>query len=186
MKLYTKRGDDGQTDLFGGPRVSKDDLRVRAYGDIDETNAAIGLAIACCRDDRTKDILGQIQSDLFSLGAELATPQGRTAQVVVPDDRTTELEHWIDQVADETPPLRQFILPGGCETAARLQLARTVARRAERSLVALAQQETVRRTAMVYVNRLSDLLFALARLANHRAGVGDVPWQAPEPKHHAE
>jgi len=176
MKLYTKRGDDGHTDLFGGQRVSKHDLRVSAYGDIDEANAAIGLTIARCDDEQTCETLRRIQSDLFALGAELATPEDKPAQTVINDDHVAQLERWIDEATKETPALRNFILPGGSETAARLQLARTIVRRAERSIVALAECETVRGPAIAYVNRLSDLLFALARRANHRAGVGDIPW----------
>jgi cob(I)alamin adenosyltransferase len=176
MKLYTKRGDDGHTDLFGGRRISKHDLRVCAYGDVDEANAAIGLTIARCDDKQTCEMLRQIQSDLFTLGTELATPDAESAQTTISDDHVAQLERWIDESVKEPPELRNFILPGGSETAASLQLARTVIRRAERSIVALAECADVRGPAIAYVNRLSDLVFALARRANHRAGVGDIPW----------
>lgn len=180
MKLYTKRGDDGHTDLFGGRRVSKADLRVAAFGDLDEANAAIGLSITRCDDEQTAGVLRQIQSDLFALGAELATPTDKPAQVVVCDNSVTQLEAWIDEASGEVPQLRNFVLPGGSEMAASLQLTRTIVRRAERSMVALTQHEAVRGPAIAYVNRLSDLLFAFARRANHRAGLGDIPWTPPD------
>jgi cob(I)alamin adenosyltransferase len=177
MTLYTKRGDDGTTGLIGGSRVRKDDIRVAAYGDVDETNAAIGLAIAASDDD-TARILRQVQADLFALGTELATHQGRSPQQAVSEAHVTRLEQWIDQAAAEVAPLKNFILPGGSEPASRLHAARTVCRRAERAVVALARAQTVGPPAIAYLNRLSDLLFALARRANHRAGVADVPWTA--------
>ncbi len=180
MKLYTKRGDDGSTGLMGGQRLSKHDLRVVAYGDVDEANAAIGLTIARCDDEQTTEILRRIQSDLFTVGAELATPPAKSAQVAISDTRVTQLEGWIDEVCEDIPQLRSFILPGGSETGASLQLARTIVRRAERSIVALAQHEKVCPPVIAYVNRLSDLLFALARRANHKSGVGDIPWPPPD------
>jgi len=176
VKIYTKRGDDGHTDLFGGRRVSKHALRVSAYGNVDEANAAIGLTIARCDDEQTCEILRRIQSDLFSLGTELATPEDKPAQVTISDNQVAQLERWIDEASERTPELRNFVLPGGSETAANLQLARTIVRRAERSIVALAECEAVPGSAVAYVNRLSDLLFALARWTNHKAGVGDIPW----------
>ncbi len=179
MKLYTKSGDDGSTALFGGGRVPKNNLRVTAYGEVDETNAAIGLALAADPDPQVAEPLRRIQSDLFVLGAELATPADRVAQVQLAESHITQLERWIDEACAETPALRAFVLPGGTPAAAALHLARTVCRRAERALVTLAQHEPVRPAAIVYLNRLSDLLFALARRANHRAGVADVPWIAP-------
>ena len=180
MKLYTKRGDDGSTGLMGGKRVSKHNPRVAAYGDVDEANAAIGLTIARCDDEQTTRVLRQIQSDLFTLGAELATPGDKPAQVVISDTHVTQLERWIDEVSADAQQLRSFILPGGSETGASLQLTRAIVRRAERSIVALAQQEEVRGLVIAYVNRLSDLLFALARRANHKSGVGDIPWPPPD------
>jgi len=175
MKLYTKRGDDGTTGLIGGSRVRKDDIRVAAYGDVDETSAAIGLAIAASDDDAAR-ILRQVQADLFALGAELATQPGRSPQVAMANADIDRLEQWIDQATAETAPLKNFVLPGGSEAASRLHAARTVCRRAERAVVALAGAQTVGPLAVAYLNRLSDLLFALARRANKRAGIADVPW----------
>ncbi len=179
MKLYTKRGDDGSTGLIGDVRVEKCDPRVVAYGDVDETNAVIGLVLAECDDPDTCGALRRIQAELFELGAQLATPPGRTAQQSVTETQIVQLEHWIDQATAEVEPLRNFILPGGSLTAARLHLARTVCRRAERTVVALAKEQSIDRTAVVYLNRLSDLLFALARRTNRRAGVEDIPWKPP-------
>lgn len=178
MKLYTKGGDDGSTGLFGGSRVPKDDARVSAYGEVDETNAAIGLALATCGDDEMVRTLRKIQSDLFVLGGELATPEEQTANIMIADDDVAQLERWIDEACAKAPPLRNFVLPGGTATAAALHLARTVCRRAERRTVALARQQTVRPAVIVYLNRLSDLLFALARRDNHRTGHDDILWTA--------
>lgn len=179
MKLYTRQGDAGETGLFGGQRVSKCDARVACYGEVDETNAAIGLAVAGCSDARIREQLLAIQSELFIIGGELATPASSAAPTRIAPADVERLERWIDEAMDQVPPLRQFVLPGGAPMAAQLHLARTVCRRAERAVVALAAHETTSPTIVVYLNRLSDLLFALARLANVRAGVPDVPWQAP-------
>lgn len=177
MKLYTKRGDDGQTDLIGGIRVAKSHLRVAAYGCVDELNATLGLALALCENDAIRITLITAQGRLFDLGAQLATPDSKkpTAGRVKPD-HVTQIEHQIDAATENLPELRSFILPGGTDLAARLHLARTVCRRAEREAVALAEQEPVDPLVIVYLNRLADLLFALARQANHLAGVADVPW----------
>ena len=180
MKLYTKGGDDGTTELMGGTRVPKSDLRVAACGGVDETGAAIGMVVARCNDDEVSAILRRIQSDLFVLGAQLATPAGGRPKIEIADTHIARLERWIDAACDEVPPPKGFALPGGSETAAGLHLARTVCRRAERAAVAAAGQESVGRSALVYLNRLSDLLFALACQANHRAGVPETPWTAPE------
>ncbi len=175
MKLYTKRGDDGGTDLFAGQRTTKTAPRIIAIGDVDETNAAIGLTISACDTDELKDILLEIQRRLFDLGADLATPDTskprRTTQAHI-----EQLEHQIDTACAQLPPMKHFILPGGCELASRLHLARTVCRRAERACVALQQADPGTTEAVIYLNRLSDLLFALARQANQQAGVDDVPW----------
>jgi cob(I)alamin adenosyltransferase len=184
LKIYTRSGDDGETALFGGGRVPKAHARVEAYGTVDELNAVLGLAIAQVRDPGTVTRLETIQHDLFTLGAELATPPAREgrrrpATPEVPEDRVPEMEKWIDEADDELPPLRAFVLPGGCEGAATLHFARTVCRRAERQVVALAASEWVGDGVVPYLNRLSDLLFTLARLENHRLGVGDVEWKKP-------
>jgi len=177
MKLYTKTGDAGQTGLFGGQRVSKDHPRVSAYGDVDETNAAIGFA-ACATTygAETCKHLRLIQADLFCLAAQLANPTGKHQATAITEKEVARLEKWIDSASAEVEPLKSFILPGGVELSTRLHLARTVCRRAERSIVALAQNEPINPLCVVYVNRLSDLLFAWARRANHRAGVNDITW----------
>eukprot|EP00752_Nemacystus_decipiens_P016581 g14821.t1 len=181
MKLYTKRGDDGHTDLIGGVRVPKHHLRVCAYGAVDELNATVGLALADCQIDAMKDVLITAQCRLFDLGADLATPgSDNKASSRLKQDHIRVLEQQIDTASDQLEPLRNFILPGGTVLAARLHLARTVCRRAERQAVALAEQEPVDPLATVYLNRLADLLFALARLANAEAGVADVPWRPEE------
>ncbi len=177
MKLYTKTGDGGQTRLGDGTTVAKDHARVAAYGEVDELNAAIGLAATVCGLDDWTDRLRGVQDCLFVLGAELADPAaGPNTPTLDPED-ITRLESWIDQACAEVAPLKHFVLPGGNELAARLHVARTVCRRAERSVVALAGDERISARAVVFLNRLSDLLFAWARLANHRSGVQEVVWR---------
>jgi len=181
VKLYTRTGDDGSTGLYGGQRTTKDALRVEAYGTVDEFNSALGMAGAACDDDELSAIIHRVQSRLFDLGADLCTPLDATKvrhQVRITPAHVTELEGLIDAVTAKLPPLRTFILPGGCELAARLHVARTIARRAERRIVALAHAEPVGEGVVPYVNRLSDLLFAMGRRANQLAGVDDVPWIA--------
>jgi cob(I)alamin adenosyltransferase len=180
MKLYTKRGDDGSTGLIGGERVPKNDLRVTACGEVDAVNAAIGMAITSCDDESTGDRLRQVQSALFSLAAELATPQGRRPTATIGEVQVTQLERWIDEASAEVPPLKNFVLPGGGELGARLHIARTACRGAERAVVTLKEAHFVGRAALAYLNRLSDLLFALALQANHRANIAEIPWEAPE------
>jgi cob(I)alamin adenosyltransferase len=186
MRIYTRTGDRGETGLFGGQRVGKDDIRVEAYGEVDELNAMLGLlAVELEREGDEEPLarLRRLQTDLFSLGAHLATPApedgGRETGHLpaLPLERIPEMEAWIDAADEELEPLKAFILPGGSEAAARLHLARTVCRRAERRVIALARGARVDEGIVVYLNRLSDLLFTLARLANHRAGRPDVPWQ---------
>lgn len=178
MRLYTKTGDDGHTGLIGGARVSKDDPRVACYGEVDELNAAIGLAIAALPAGRAQDVLRAIQNDLFVLGAELATRAGSTAALAIKSDDVARLERLLDETCAALPELTNFVLPGGSEPAARLHLARTVCRRAERAVVTLAGQAAVAPHPLVYLNRLSDLLFALALAANRDAGVADIVWKA--------
>ena len=179
-RIYTRTGDAGETGLFGGGRVSKAAVRVAAYGEVDELNAVVGWALVKVGDPVLCDRLGLIQADLFTLGAHLATPpdaRSRAHLPPLPKERITEFERWIDSAEDEMEPLRSFILPGGDEAGAALHLGRTVCRRAERAVVALAAQEPVDPIIVVYLNRLSDLLFDLARLSNHRAGRSETPWQ---------
>jgi cob(I)alamin adenosyltransferase len=180
MKIYTKTGDAGETGLFAGGRVAKDNLRVETYGAVDELNAVIGLARTVAAGDLAA-ALARISSELFSLGADLATPlDAATAWIVRVDDTlTARLETEIDRFETELPPLTNFILPGGAPVAAQLHLARTVCRRAERRAVQLARAEPVNDAALRYLNRLSDWLFVAARLANHRAGRPDEPWISP-------
>lgn len=183
MKIYTRTGDAGDTALFGGGRVSKDHHRVAAYGTVDELNAAVGVAVAAVGDDEVRERLGQVQHDLFALGANLATvpaQEDRPRPKGVPElplSRVEEMEGWMDGADAELPPLRAFILPGGTSGAAALHFARTVCRRAERAVVHLATLEPVEEGVVVYLNRLSDLLFTFARLENHRSGVGDTEWR---------
>ncbi|GJQ26696.1 MAG: ATP--cob(I)alamin adenosyltransferase [Phycisphaerae bacterium] len=194
MKLYTKQGDDGGTVLFDGTRVRKHDARVCAYGDVDETNAFVGVATSMvqglvaassggARQDwqRLVDRLMHIQRDLFTVGAELATPIGAPHRDKVPKISEVDiarLESWIDDACAVVPPLRQFILPGGAPAASALHVCRTVCRRAERRVVALGA-DCPNPNVVIYLNRLSDLLFAWARCANAFSGVEDVPWHAP-------
>ncbi len=181
MKIYTKTGDEGETGLFGGGRVSKHHPRVCAYGDVDELNAAIGLARSTPPTDLLDELLDGIQRDLFAIGGHLATPDpNKVAQALekasLSEDRVRLMEEAIDAADRELAPLTAFILPGGTTKAAAFHLARTICRRAERSVVGLAQDETVPALFVVYLNRLSDLLFTLARLANHRVGRPDDQW----------
>ncbi len=185
MKIYTRTGDTGETALFGGGRVPKDHPRTSAYGDVDELNSAVGLARATAPAELFDELLEGIQRDLFSIGGRLATPEpGKVAKAiakaVLPPERVQSFERVMDDAEGELPPLRAFVLPGGTPKAAALHLARTVCRRAERSVVRLARAEAapeaVPAEILIYLNRLSDLLFTLARLANHRAGAGDTTW----------
>ncbi|HEY8041392.1 MAG TPA: cob(I)yrinic acid a,c-diamide adenosyltransferase [Polyangiaceae bacterium] len=178
MKLYTKTGDDGTTGLFGGGRVPKASKRVEAYGTVDETNAAIGVARATRLDPAIDAVLEHVQVDLFTLGAELACVPGKEAKLGMtllgPPD-IARLEQAIDETDAACPPLKSFVLPGGSPQAAALHVARTVCRRAERAV--LVVDEAPRNDVLVYLNRLSDLLFAMARRANVVAGVEDIPWR---------
>jgi cob(I)alamin adenosyltransferase len=181
MKIYTKTGDDGSTGLFGGGRVPKSDPRIECYGTVDEMNATLGLAAAggVPGAGELVQALHAVQCDLFVIGAHLATPEDSPYRSSLPpldQGMSTRLEGQIDAAESQLSPLRQFILPGGSETAARLHLARTICRRAERLLVSFAASHPVDPALLIYLNRLSDWLFVQARLANHRAGVADVPW----------
>ena len=181
MRIYTRTGDDGGTALFGGGRVPKDDDRVEAYGDVDELNASLGMARAVETMSRIDEVLVPVQRDLFAIGALLATPdhdrmQQQLAKARVDEDRIAQLERAIDEAESELEPLSAFIVPGGTPKSAALHVARTVCRRAERRVVHLARETPLPPLVVVYLNRLSDLLFVLARLANRRAGAGEVTW----------
>lgn len=181
MKIYTRTGDEGETGLFGGGRVKKDHPRTTAYGDVDELNSALGVARAAAPVELFDQLLEAVQRDLFSIGGRLATPEPEKVaktmeKAALPPERAASLEQVMDDAERELPPLRAFVLPGGTPKAAALHLARTVCRRAERSVVHLARESDVPPEILVYLNRLSDFLFTLARLANHRAGSPDVTW----------
>jgi cob(I)alamin adenosyltransferase len=181
MKIYTRTGDHGDTGLFGGGRVPKDHPRVAAYGDVDELNSVLGVVRATPPADWFDSLFESVQRDLFSIGGQLAAPDPAAvakalAKADLSEARVGEFERIIDQADQELPPLRAFVLPAGTPKAALLHLARTVCRRAERSVVALTREHEVPSLFIPYLNRLSDLLFALARLANHHGGVGDAIW----------
>ena len=183
MKIYTRTGDGGETGLFGGKRVPKDHLRVQAYGQVDELNAVIGLALALEPRAYARDVLEQAQRDLFTIGAELAAPDAKKLAKAlsgppVGPPAVAALERVIDRYETQAPPLKQFILPGGVPKAAALHLARTVCRRAERAVVTFHRKHKTGGVSSVipYLNRLSDLLFVLARVANHAAGAPEQPW----------
>src|SRR3970040_1680418 len=181
-RIYTKTGDDGRTGLFGGGRVNKDHVRVEAYGDVDELNAVIGSARSVEMMPRIDEILAPVQRDLLAIGALLATPHPEKHREALEkarlsDRRIAQLEQAIDDGEAELDALKAFILPGGTPKAAALHVARTVCRRAERAIVRLQHESDVPQIVIVYLNRLSDLLFVLARVANRRAGAGEVTWE---------
>lgn len=180
MKIYTKTGDAGDTGLFGGARVSKASLRVDAYGDVDELNSLLGQCACTARIDGVRQELISIQGELFCVGGELASNPDKSLQTGLPmvDDTGIErMEACIDRLEADLPPLTTFILPGGSPSASSLHLARTVCRRAERKAVALADGSVLRPEVLRYLNRLSDLLFVMARSENRAAGVADIPWE---------
>jgi len=183
MKIYTKTGDDGTTGLFGGGRVKKASLRVEAYGTVDELNSTLGMALCTGLDVPAQEVLSQTQVDLFTLGAELACVPGKEDKlgmtVVGPAD-IERLERAIDAAEEGLAPLKNFVLPGGTSQAAALHLCRTVCRRAERAVLDL-DDAPARNDLVVYLNRLSDLLFVLARRENHVRDVADVPWVPRKP-----
>jgi cob(I)alamin adenosyltransferase len=180
-KVYTRTGDDGTTALGAGRRVSKDSARVEAYGTVDELNSFLGAAIASGLDATLLEALGAIQNDLFHLGSDLCVTEEDKAERPVPriESRHVEaLERWIDRLSEDLPALANFVLPGGSAGAAQLHAARAVCRRAERLVVALSRSEAVGGHVIVYLNRLSDLLFVMARWENRRKGVPDVLWDS--------
>jgi cob(I)alamin adenosyltransferase len=182
VKIYTRTGDRGETALFGAGRVSKAHARVEAYGTVDELNATLGWAVLQVSDASIQQRLRAMQHDLFTLGADLASPpvsEGRRRPDTpdLPTARIAEMESWMDDADAELPALRAFVLPGGTPGAAALHVCRTVCRRAERGVVRLAEAESVSEDVVRYLNRLSDLLFTLARLENLRSGTPDVEWK---------
>jgi cob(I)alamin adenosyltransferase len=182
MKIYTKTGDTGETGLFAGPRVPKDDLRIAAYGEVDELNTFLGLVRAESPPAEIDQLLARIQNELFCVGAELATPDPAAhGTQIIGEAHIAALEKAIDRYEATLEPLKQFILPGGTKVAAALHLSRSVCRRAERHVVTLSRvtQSPISPNLIRFVNRLSDLLFVLARAANAAAGVQDVPWEKP-------
>jgi cob(I)alamin adenosyltransferase len=181
LRIYTRTGDEGTTGLFGGGRVDKHHPRVEAYGEVDELNAALGLARAIEIMPRVDEVIVPVQRDLFAIGALLATPdhdkmQQQLEKARIDEGRIAQLERAIDDGEAELEPLRSFIVPGGSPKGAALHVARTICRRAERRVVALARDTELPPLVVQYLNRLSDLLFVLARVANRRAGVGEVTW----------
>lgn len=183
MKIYTKRGDKGETDLFGGKRVPKDTLRIEAIGTVDELNSLIGVVLAVGPEKNTSDLLVEIQKDLFVLGADLATPEKQSVRghddvPRVSDVRIEFFEQIMDELDNELEPMTAFILPGGCQTGAQLHVCRSVCRRAERICVSLMNEEPSVEMSVKFLNRLSDLFFILARYENLKKGVGETKWLA--------
>ncbi len=176
MRIYTGTGDDGETGLFDGSRVPKESARVEAYGALDELNSLLGLLRAEPLAEEVDEGLREIQRDLFEIGGDLATPGSETCLAFLPE-RIRALEAWMDRLTASLPSLRSFVLPGGSRSAALAQVARTVCRRAERRAWSLARSSALPKPLLVYLNRLSDLCFLLARSENHRAGIAEAPWE---------
>jgi len=177
MKIYTKKGDKGETALFGGTKTRKSDVRIHAYGTVDELNSVIGMVLSHELTDFGNEILSQVQNDLFVVGATLATPDPEKSRIdEVGQHEIEQLESWIDKLEVELDPLKSFILPGGNGGGATLHFARTVCRRAERETVELSQRESIPPAAVIYLNRLSDLLFVLARYENKSQNAEEIPW----------
>lgn len=180
MKIYTKTGDKGETGLFGGERVSKNHIRIKAYGTVDELNSFIGLAITEVNNQEIKEILTDIQNKLFVVGSDLATPENEKNKKLniqrTAADFITKAEKDIDLISDKLEPLRNFILPGGSKGAALLHICRTVARRAEREIVELKKIDYISDNILVFLNRLSDLFFVLSRFENQVSGIPDTKW----------
>jgi cob(I)alamin adenosyltransferase len=179
MKIYTKTGDTGQTSLFGGGRVSKATVRIEAYGTVDELNSHLGFIRALKVTDTADNWLEIIQNDLFTLGADLATPIDTKVKIKrISNSESDPLEKWIDKMEESLAPLKFFILPGGSPAAAAIQIARTVCRRAERCVITAAESEQISNDCIIYLNRLSDFLFVLSRYENSKAGISEIKWQA--------
>jgi len=177
MKIYTKTGDDGKTSLFDNSRVWKSHERIVSYGAIDELNSAVGIAISMDLDHQLKEILVRIQNELFIVGSDLANPNMSDTKIRTTENMTLSLENDIDTFESELSELTNFILPGGTLMSSILHLSRTIARRAETHVIALSQKEEINKIAIVYLNRLSDLLFVLARVLNKRKNIDDIVWK---------
>jgi len=178
MKIYTKTGDEGKTSLFDNSRVWKSDERIMSYGAIDELNSSIGIALSLELDDEVKDILIKIQNDLFVVGSDLANPDMSDKKIRTTRDMIVFLEQKIDLLEPQLEPLTSFILPGGTLLASILHLSRTISRRAETHVVALSKNEEINKEAAIYLNRLSDLMFILARVINNRKKIPDIIWKS--------
>jgi cob(I)alamin adenosyltransferase len=185
MRVYTRTGDDGSTGLGNGERTAKDSLRLETYGSVDELNSCLGLVASALSSAHLVTWIRQVQNDLFQMGGDLCIPEGEGAKrplTVLNKDHIGCLETWIDECQFKLPALREFILPGGSESSARLHLARTICRRVERLVVALSREESLSASLIPYLNRLSDFLFVLARYENLNHGVEDIPWQKDSPR----
>lgn len=177
MKIYTRKGDAGETALFGGTTTIKNNIRIHAYGTVDELNSTIGMVLSYSLSDIGNEILKQVQNDLFVVGATLATPDpGKSRISEVGQKEIDQLENWIDHLEEDLDPLKSFILPGGSGAGSTLHFSRTVCRRAERDTVELSQEESIPDAAIIYLNRLSDLLFVLARYENKQQEIKETPW----------
>ena len=177
MKIYTKTGDEGKTSLFDNSRVWKSDQRIMSYGAVDELNSSLGIALSLELDPEIKDILIKLQNDLFIVGADLANPNMSDEKIRTTPEMITFLEQKIDLLEPQLEPLTSFILPGGTLLASILHLSRTISRRAETHVIALSQNEEINKDAAIYLNRLSDLMFILARAINHRKNISDIVWK---------
>ena len=177
MKIYTKTGDEGKTSLFDNSRVWKSDQRIMSYGAVDELNSSLGIALSLELDSEIKDILIKLQNDLFILGSDLANPNMSDKKIRTTPEMITFLEQKIDLLEPQLEPLTSFILPGGTLLASILHLSRTISRRAETHVIALLQNEEINKDAAIYLNRLSDLMFILARAINHRKNISDIVWK---------
>ena len=179
MKIYTKTGDFGNTSLFGGKRVDKDNQRIEAYGTLDELNSVIGLILVEKVNEKTRKILTILQQSLFVIGSELATPSDVQSKAIRPltNEEIKLLENYIDEIDADLPPLKNFIIPGGTKAASLLHFARTVCRRAERRIVEIDKSENISKNIIAYMNRLSDLLFVIARFENHVTSTPETEWK---------
>ena len=177
MKIYTKTGDEGKTSLFDNSRVWKSDQRIMSYGSVDELNSSLGIALSLELDPEIRDILIKLQNDLFIVGSDLANPNMSDKKIRTSPEMITFLEQKIDLLESQLEPLTSFILPGGTLLASILHLSRTIARRAETHVIALSQNEEINKDAAIYLNRLSDLMFILARAINRRKNISDIVWK---------